>query len=95
MRKQKRFGTNLGMNLIMKKRCNEIAATKKELQHSAKRTRPSARDDRVSCKQKKELFYKSKLSRYDNSQKSLDHFVDTFLYQSIKHLASHSQILAP
>ena len=43
---------------MLRKRCNEIAASKKE------------------------LFYKSKLSRYDNSQKSLYHFVDTFLDQT-------------
>ena len=46
------------MFCMLRKRCNEIAASKKE------------------------FFYKSKLSRYDNSQKSLYHFVDTFLDQT-------------
>ena len=46
------------MFCMLRKRCNEIAASKKE------------------------FFYKSKLSRYDNSQKSLYHFVYTFLDQT-------------
>lgn len=46
------------MFCMLRKRCNELAANKKD------------------------LFYKSKLSRYDNSQKSLYHFVNTFLDQT-------------